>query len=50
MSVGRPKNLKFLVAVIINDDSLEPTPELSNVIRCEDRQPGSSIININTGS
>jgi hypothetical protein len=32
------------VAVSINDYSLEPTPELSNVIRCEILQPGPSIL------
>jgi len=30
MSIGRPKKRKFAGAVTINDDSLEPTPELSN--------------------
>ena len=43
MSVVRPKKGKFAVAVTINDDSLEPTPELSNVIRYGNRQPGPSI-------
>ena len=35
--VGRPKKRKLAVAVSISDDSLEPTPELSNVIRYENR-------------
>ena len=30
------------VKVTIKDGSLEPTPELSNLIRCENRQPGPS--------
>ena len=29
MPVGRPEKRKFAVAVTINDDSLELTPELS---------------------
>jgi hypothetical protein len=43
MSLGRAKKRKFAVAVTINVDSLVPTPELSNVIRCGIRQPGTSI-------
>ena len=43
MSVGRPRQRQFAVAVTINEDSLEPTPELSNVIRCEIWQRGPSI-------
>ena len=41
--VGRPKKRKFAIAVTINDDSLEPAPELSHMIRCEIQQPGPSI-------
>ena len=34
-SVGSPKERKFAVALTINDDSVEPTTKLSNVIRSE---------------
>jgi hypothetical protein len=44
MSVGRPKKRKFAVAVTINDDSLEPVPELSNVIKSKNRQPRPSVM------
>ena len=42
MSVGRPQKRKFAVTVTINDDSVEPSPKLSNVLRCENRQSGPS--------
>jgi len=41
LSVGRQKKRKSAVAV--NDNSLEPTPEISNLIRYENLQPGPSI-------
>ena len=44
MSVGRPKKRKFAVEVTINDESLEPTPELLNVIRCENWQSVPSVL------
>jgi len=43
MSVGRPIKQKFAVAVIVNPYSLEPTLELANKIRCENRQLEPSI-------
>ena len=45
MSKGRPKKWKFVVA-ITNDDSMEPTPKISNVIRCENQQPEPSFATI----
>ena len=44
MSVGRPKKRKFVIKVTINADSLDPTPERSNVIRCENQQTGPSTV------
>ena len=43
MSVRRHKKRKFIVTVTMNADSLEPIPELSKMIRCENRQLGPSI-------
>ena len=40
------KKRKLAVAVTINNDSLKPNPELSNVIRSENWQAGQSIVTI----
>ncbi|XP_065568965.1 proto-oncogene serine/threonine-protein kinase mos-like [Artemia franciscana] len=50
MSFGSPKKRKFAVAVTLNDESFEPAPDPSNVIRYESPTWTINRKNTNTGS